>query len=221
MTTTGADPRGDRAADGAAGPGRVGVTAAELARARRAYRGGLEAARAWRAFSPDPRHHDATYWTLIATLFAEPGTNRTRLVDRMVAEAGVSRSTAERAVRDARAAGLIVAARAGGEQRRSEERAGSADVPAPGGGGGGRIVRDAGHVVPPLIGPRRIAPVPAPGRLLRAARLRALPLPQYDASICDINMMRQFDMSSRRPRLTHRPTGATSSRSRLAVGRRG
>ena len=117
MTTTGADPRGDRAAEGTAVPGRVAVTAAELARARRAYRGGLEAARAWRAFSPDPRHHDAVYWTLIATLFAEPGTNRTRLVDRIVAEAGVSRSTAERAVREARAGGLIVAERAGGEVR--------------------------------------------------------------------------------------------------------
>ena len=118
MTTTGAEPRGDRAADGtggAAGPGRVAITPAELARARRAYRGGLEAARAWRAFSPDPKHHDAVYWTLIATLFAEPGTNRTRLVDRIVAEAGVSRSTAERAVREARAAGLIVAERAGPE----------------------------------------------------------------------------------------------------------
>ena len=117
MTTTGADPRGDRAADGTAGPRRVAVTAAELARARRAYRGGLEAARAWRAFSPDPRHHDATYWTLIATLFAEPGTNRTRLVDRIVGEAGVSRSTAERAVREARAGGLIAAEQAGGEVR--------------------------------------------------------------------------------------------------------
>ena len=115
MTTSGADPRGGRAADGTAGPGRVAIMAAELARARRAYRGGPEAARAWRAFSPDPRHHDATYWTLIATLFAEPGTNRTRLVDRIVGEAGVSRSTAERAVREARAAGLIVAERAGPE----------------------------------------------------------------------------------------------------------
>ena len=115
--TTGADPRGECAADGEAGPGRVAITTAELARARRAYRGGLEAARAWRAFSPDPRHHDATYWTLIATLFAEPGMNRTRLVDRVVAGAGVSRSTAERAVRDARSAGLIAAGRAGGEVR--------------------------------------------------------------------------------------------------------
>ena len=112
MTTTGTDPRSDQAADGAAGPGRVAVTPAELARARRAYRGGLAAARAWRAFSPDPRYHDAVYWTLIATLFAEPGTNRTRLVDRVVAEAGVSRSTAERAGRVARAACLIVAERA-------------------------------------------------------------------------------------------------------------
>src|SRR3954462_7646843 len=113
MTTTGADPRGDRAADGTAGPGPVAVTAAELARARRAYRGGLAAARAWRAFSPEPRHPHADYWTLIAALVGPPGTNRTRLVDRMVADAGVSRSTAERAVRDARAAGLIVAERAG------------------------------------------------------------------------------------------------------------
>src|SRR4051812_27728637 len=117
MTATGADPRGDRATGETAGSGRVAIAGAELARARRAYRGGLEAARAWRAFSPDPRHHDATYWTLIATLFAEPGTNRTRLVDRVVAGAGVSRSTAERAVRDARAAGLVVAERAGGEVR--------------------------------------------------------------------------------------------------------
>ena len=117
MMTTEANPRGDRATDGEAGPGRVAVAAAELARARRAYRGGLEAARAWRAFSPDPRHHDATYWTLIATLFAEPAMNRTRLVDRVVAEAGVSRSTAERAVREARAGGLILAERVGPEVR--------------------------------------------------------------------------------------------------------
>src|SRR4051794_28630773 len=117
MMTTGADLLGDHTTYGEAGPGRIAVTAAELARARRAYRGGLAAARAWRAFSPDPRHHDATYWTLIASLFAEPGTNRTRLVDRVVADAGVSRSTAERAVREARAGGLIVAERTGGEVR--------------------------------------------------------------------------------------------------------
>jgi hypothetical protein len=114
---SGAGPRGDRATDGEAGPGRAAVAPAELARARRAYRRGLEAARAWRAFSPDPRHHDATYWTLIATLFAEPGMNRTRLVDRIVGEAGVSRSTAERAVREARASGLVVGEQAGGEVR--------------------------------------------------------------------------------------------------------
>lgn len=117
MMTTEVDPRGGRATDGEAGPGRVAIVAAELARARRAYRGGLAAARAWRAFSPDPKHHDATYWTLIATLFAEPGMNRTRLVDRVVAGAGVSRSTAERAVREARAGGLIAAEQAGGEVR--------------------------------------------------------------------------------------------------------
>ena len=107
MMTTEADPRGDRATDGEAGPGRIEVTSAELARARRAYRGGLEAARAWRAFSPDPRHHDATYWTLIATLFAEPGMNRTTLIERVTAGAGVSRSTAERVIRDARESGLV------------------------------------------------------------------------------------------------------------------
>jgi hypothetical protein len=113
----GTDPRDDRAADGGAGPGRGAVTPAELARARRAYRGALEAARAWRAFSPDPRHHDATYWTLIASLFAEPGMNRTRLVDRIVGKAGVSRSTAERAVREARESGLVVDERVGAEVR--------------------------------------------------------------------------------------------------------
>src|SRR3954453_7806947 len=135
MMTTEVDPRGGRATDGEAGPGRVAIVAAELARARRAYRGGLAAARAWRAFSPDPRHHDATYWTLSATLFAEPGTNRTRrvaravgeaggrgrhrtrLVDRLVAEAGVSRSPAEPAVREARPGGLILAERVGPEVR--------------------------------------------------------------------------------------------------------
>src|SRR5690242_18048654 len=100
----GASPRGE-GATGEASPGRVTVAAAELARARQAYRGALEAARARRAFSPNPKHHDAVYWTLIATLFAEPGMNRTRLVDRIVGEAEVSRSTAERAVREARATG--------------------------------------------------------------------------------------------------------------------
>jgi hypothetical protein len=98
-----------------AGPLRIEVSAAQLKRAQQAYSSALEAARAWRAFSPSPRHHDMTYWTLISSLFAEPGMNRTQLVDRIIDEAGVSRSTAERAIRDARESGLIVGRYAGSE----------------------------------------------------------------------------------------------------------
>src|SRR4051794_41949466 len=117
MTTTGADPRGDRATGETAGSGRVAIAGAELARARRAYRGGLEAARAWRAFSPDPRHHDATYWTLIAALFAQPGTNRTRLVDRIVGGGGGSRATAARGVRRGPGGGVVLAEGGGAQGR--------------------------------------------------------------------------------------------------------
>ncbi len=98
-----------------AGRRRIEVTAAQLKRARQAYSGSLQAARAWRAFSSNPRHHDMIYWTLISSLFAEPGMNRTQLVDRIIDEAGVSRSTAERAIRDARESGLIVGRYAGSE----------------------------------------------------------------------------------------------------------
>ena len=115
----GSDPRlaraTERPASARAGRGRAAVTPAELEWMRRAYAGALASARAWRAFSPDPRHHDVTYWTLLTSLFAEPGMNRTRLIERIVDAAGVSRSTAERAVRDARASGLVVAERAGAE----------------------------------------------------------------------------------------------------------
>jgi hypothetical protein len=105
-----------RPAGSSGSPGRrAEVPPAELARARRAYAGSLDAARAWRAFSPDPKHHDTTYWALLTSLFAEPGMNRTRLVDRVIDAAGVSRSTAERAVRDARASGLVDAEPAGAE----------------------------------------------------------------------------------------------------------
>ena len=87
----------------------------ELARARVAYRGSLESSRAWRAFTPNTRHHDTTYWTMLSWLFAEPGMNRMTLVDRITEYAGVSRSTAERAVREARESGYVVDEPAGRE----------------------------------------------------------------------------------------------------------
>jgi len=89
----------------------------ELTRARLAYRGSLDSARAWRRFSPNPRHHDVTYWTLLTVLFIEPGMNRTTLIDRIIEYAGVSRSTAERAIREARASGYILDQPAGKEVR--------------------------------------------------------------------------------------------------------
>ena len=91
------------------------MTGAELERARLAYRGSLEAARAWRAFSPDPRHHDMAYWSLLSSLFAEPEMNRMTLLERIMHYAGVSRSTAERVIREARSSGLILDSPAGKE----------------------------------------------------------------------------------------------------------
>lgn len=99
----------------AGGPGRARMEGAELERARAAYRGALESARAWRAFTPDTRHHDIAYWTMLTSLFAEPGMNRTRLIGRIVEYAGVSRSTAERTVREGRASGYVVDEPAGRE----------------------------------------------------------------------------------------------------------
>jgi hypothetical protein len=93
---------------------RAALAGAELARARRAYQGSLEAARAWRAFSPHSRHHTMTYWSLLAALFAAPGLTRTQLADRIVAYAGVSRSTAQRAIREARRVGHVAADRPSG-----------------------------------------------------------------------------------------------------------
>jgi hypothetical protein len=52
---------------------------------------------------------------LLSSLFVEPGMNRTQLVGRIIHGAGVSRSTAERAIRDARESGLIVGEHAGTE----------------------------------------------------------------------------------------------------------
>jgi hypothetical protein len=84
------------------------VPEAELARARAAYRGSLEALRGWRAFSPSARHPDAACWSLLGSLFAEPGLDRTALVGRIAEYAGVSRSTAERVVSRAREGGHVV-----------------------------------------------------------------------------------------------------------------
>lgn len=95
----------------------VSISPEELARAQRAFRGSLESGRAWRRFSSDTRHHDITYWTLLTSLFVEPGMNRMTLVERIVDYAAVSRSTAERAIREARASGYIVDAPAGKEVR--------------------------------------------------------------------------------------------------------
>ena len=89
-------------------PARAEVPEAELARARAAYRASLEALRGWRAFSPSARHPDAACWGLLGSLFAEPGLDRTALVGRIAECAGVSRSTAERVVRRARAGGHVV-----------------------------------------------------------------------------------------------------------------
>ena len=84
-------------------------------RAQTAYRGALESSRAWRAFTTNTRHHDLTYWTLLVSLFADPGMNRMTLIDRIITYAGVSRSTAERAIREARESGYIVDRPAGKE----------------------------------------------------------------------------------------------------------
>jgi hypothetical protein len=118
---TQADHRARRtpAEQGAAGAAaaRVEVSDAELARAQGAYRGSLQSSRAWRAFSSNPRHHDVTYWTMLVSLFVEPGMNRTVLIDRIIEYAGVSRSTAERAIHEARQSGYIVDRREGREVR--------------------------------------------------------------------------------------------------------
>lgn len=91
------------------------VPAAELDRARNAFRGSLESARAWRAFTTNSKHHDTTYWSLLSSLFADPGMNRMTLLERIMDYAGVSRSTAERAIREARLSGYIVDRPAGKE----------------------------------------------------------------------------------------------------------
>lgn len=93
--------KGDRVA-------RVEIDADELERAQTAFRGSQRSARAWRVFSTNSRHHDVTYWTILTSLFIEPGLNRMGLIDRIMDFAAVSRSTAERAIREARDRGFIV-----------------------------------------------------------------------------------------------------------------
>lgn len=113
----GAEPSPGRRAARAEADGEAGISPAELARARIAFRGSLESSRAWRAFTADTRHHDLTYWSLLCSLFAEPGMNRTSLIERIIEYAGVSRSTAERAIREARDSGYIIDRPAGKEVR--------------------------------------------------------------------------------------------------------
>jgi hypothetical protein len=84
------------------------ISGADLEHARAAYRGSLEAARAQRAFLPSARHEDTACWSMLGSLFAEPGLNRTELVSRISQYAGVSRATAERVVSRARAGGHII-----------------------------------------------------------------------------------------------------------------
>lgn len=97
--------------------GVAGMSDDDLTRARTAYRGALDSARAWRAFTEETRHHDVTYWSLLCSLFVEPGLNRMRLIDKVIDYAGVSRSTAERAIREARRSDYIVDRRHGKEVR--------------------------------------------------------------------------------------------------------
>jgi hypothetical protein len=89
-------------------PLRAGIVGAELERARASYRRSLEATRAQRAFSPSARHQDTACWSLLGSLFVEPGMSRATLVGRIIEYAGVSRATAERVVRRAREGGCIV-----------------------------------------------------------------------------------------------------------------
>jgi hypothetical protein len=66
------------------------ISGADLEHARAAYRGSLEAARAQRAFLPSARHEDTACWSMLGSLFAEPGLNRTELVRRVISRARAS-----------------------------------------------------------------------------------------------------------------------------------
>jgi hypothetical protein len=80
----------------------------ELERAKYSYDGSLQSARAWRSFFSEPKYQTTTAWTMFALVFVNPGINRTVLIDRMQRYAGVSRSTAERMVADAKRDGFLL-----------------------------------------------------------------------------------------------------------------
>jgi hypothetical protein len=80
----------------------------ELERARYSYDGSLQSARAWRSFFGEPKYQTTTAWTMFALVFVNPGISRTVLIDRMQRYAGVSRSTAERMIADARRDGFLL-----------------------------------------------------------------------------------------------------------------
>lgn len=80
----------------------------ELDRARYSYDGSLQSARAWRSFFREPKYQTTTAWSMFALVFVNPGINRTDLIDRMQKYAGISRSTAERMIADAKRDGFLV-----------------------------------------------------------------------------------------------------------------
>jgi hypothetical protein len=84
------------------------VPADELERARFSYDGSLQSARAWRSFFTEPKYQTTTAWTMFALVFVNPGISRTALIDGTQRYAGVSRSTAERMIADARRDGFLV-----------------------------------------------------------------------------------------------------------------
>jgi hypothetical protein len=84
------------------------VSQDELERAKYSYDGSLQSARAWRSFFSDPKYQTTTAWTMFALVFVNPGLNRTVLIDRMQRYAGISRSTAERMIADAKKDGFLL-----------------------------------------------------------------------------------------------------------------
>ena len=80
----------------------------ELDRARYSYDGSLQSARAWRSFFGEPKYQTTTAWTMFALVFVNPGINRTDLIDNMQKYAGISRSTAERMIADAKKDGFLI-----------------------------------------------------------------------------------------------------------------
>ena len=80
----------------------------ELERAKFSYDGSLQSARAWRSFFREPKYQTTTAWTMFALVFVNPGVNRTVLIDRMQRYAGISRSTAERMIADAKKDGFLL-----------------------------------------------------------------------------------------------------------------